>query len=210
MRGRTAWGDWLSRRSLRQILLGLGAVVLLGSGLFGGLDRAAPEPRTVLVAQEAHVAEPFELTISRVAWSDDLGEGFGPSKIGRYLLIQADIRTTQDLTVSSFVVRDALRLRGLDDLAADEFDSELVASEKAEPRVVVTADRVGLGEIGPGLSYNVVFIWEQDAAQPLPEEVEVESFAHGFRRSSLDDQEDWFDRIPDATGTFDVERFGES
>lgn len=210
MAGGAVWRDWLSRRSIRQVVLGLGGVLLLVSGLFGGLERAAPEPRTVLVADKTHVAEPFELTISRVAWSDDLGEGFGPSKIGRYLLIQTDIRTTQDLTVSSFVVREALRLRGLDGLAADEFDGELVPSEEAEPRVVVTADRVALGEIGPGLAYNVVFIWEQDAAQPLPEAVQVESFAHGFRRSSLDDQEDWFDRVPDATGTFDLERFGES
>ena len=207
MTGRAGW-DWLSRRSLRQVVLGLGALVLLASGLFGGLERAAPEPRAVLVADEAHVAEPFKLTISRVAWSDDLGEGFGPSKVGRYLLVQADISTTQDLTVSSFVVREALRLRGLSGFAADEFDSDLVPSEKAEPRVVVTADRVALGEIGPGLTYNVVFIWEQDQAQPLPDVVEVESFAHGFRRSSLDDQEDWFDRSPDATGTFDLEQFG--
>jgi hypothetical protein len=193
---------------VRQVVLGVGAAVLLASGLFGGLERAAPDARTTLVAHRTHVAEPFAITISQVAWSDDLGETFGPSKIGRYLLVRTTLRTDQDTTVSGFVVGEALRLHGLSGFAAGELDGDVVDSEDAEPRVVVTADRVPLGEVGPGLTYDVVFVWEQRAAEPLPETVQVESYAHGFRRSSLDSQEDWFDRSPDAIGTFVLERFG--
>lgn len=207
----TGWGRWrapvwawVSRRSIRHLLLGVGAVALLVSGVFGGLRQAPPEPLTTLAAGKPHSATPFEITITKVSWATDLGESFDPPELGRFLVVFAEIRTDQDRSVDSFVVKEALRIRGLPDFAKSDVDQDPVDSDDADPLVVVATDRVPLGGIGPGLTYEVAYIWQQDDAQPLPASVEVQAYEHGFRRSSLDGQENWFDSTPEAIGTFPV------
>jgi len=199
---------WLAARSLRQLLLAVGAVVLLASGAFGGLRQAEPDARDALVAGEPHLSEPINLTIKRVAWSDDLGEVIGPSEFGRYLLVVADVSSNQDRSVDAFVVKEALRFAGLEGFATSQLTREPVRSEDAEPQVIVTDDRTRLGELGPGLTYEVAFIWEQRTTEPLPTTAELLTRVHGFRQSSLDDQENWFDVADDATGRFPVTEFG--
>lgn len=203
--------EWLAARSVRQLVLAAGAVVLLVSGLFGGLREAeadADVPVTKLVSDRPHLAEPIRMTIKRVAWSEDLGEAIGPSEFGRYLVVIADVSTDQQDSVDSYVVPQSLRLTGLENLRKRQFDGRAVRSEDAEPRVLVTDDRVPLGEIGPGLTYEVAFIWEQKLSEPLPASVRLMARAHGFRQSSIDDQLAWFDVVDDAAGTFPVSQFG--
>lgn len=201
---------WLAARSLRQLVLAAAAVVVLASGAFGGLRQAEPDQRDALVLDKPHVAEPFTITVKGVFWADDLGEVIGASDFGRYLLVIADISSTQDASVDKFVVHESLRLKGLDELAGTEIDDRPVASEDADPRVIVTEDRVALSELGPGLTYEVAFIWEQKLSEPLPKSVDLVARVHGFRKSSLDDQENWFDSADGAVGRFPLTKFGES
>ena len=202
---------WLAARSFRQIVFAVGAVILLLSGAFGGLSQTEPDDeRAALTVDEPHLSEPIRLTVKRVAWSDDLGEVLGPSEFGRYLLVIADVSTNQDRSVDSFVVRETLRMQGLKGLAKSQLSKDPVRSEDADPQVIVTADRTRLSEIGPGLTYEVAFVWEQKKSEPLPDTIDLLTRSHQFRRSSLDDQENWFGSSDDAIGTFTVAKFGES
>lgn len=201
---------WIARRSLRQIVLAVGAVILLASGAFGGLRQAEPDQRGALTLGEPRDAAPVRLTVKGVYWADDLGEAIGPSDFGRYLLVIADVSSGHDASLDSFVVRETLRLNRLDQLAKNTLSRVPVPSEDADPQVIVTDDRVRLAELGPGLTYEVAFIWEQQISEPLPTSIELQTWSHQFRQSSLDDQENWFGRSPDATGRFAVTKFGAS
>jgi len=202
--------SWLAGRSLRQILLAVGAVILLVSGAFGGLKQAEADQRDTLEAGRPHLSEPIDLTIKRVAWSDDLGEVIGPSEYGRYLLVIADVSSNQDRSVDGGVVREALRFTGLQGFSASQVDTDPVRSEDAEPQVIVTDDRTRLDGLGPGLTYEVAFIWQQQASEPLPTSVRLLTRSHGFRQGTFDDAEGWFDIADDAVGRFPVTEFGAS
>ncbi|MET0931105.1 MAG: hypothetical protein ABWX74_16410 [Aeromicrobium sp.] len=208
------WRDrtlaWLAARSLRQLLLALGAVIVLASGAFGGLKQAEADEREALVVDKPFVAEPFRMTVKGVFHADDLGEVLGASDVGRYLLVIADISSTQSTSVDAWVVREAVRLKGLDGLARSEIDDRLVPSEDADPQVIVTEDRVRLTELGPGLTYEVAFIWEQKLSEPLPETVDLVARVHGFRASTLDGQLNWYDSADGSVGRFSLTRFGAS
>lgn len=214
MTGEPTWRRWvvawLAARSVRQLVLMAGALVLLVSGAFGGLRQAEADDRDRLAVGEPHLAEPIRLTVKGVYWADDLGETIGPSDYGRYLLVIADVSTNQANSVDSFVVRETLRIKGLQKLATSEIRDVPVASEDADPRVIVTEDRVRLSEIGPGLTYEVAYIWEQKTSEPLPTSVEMLARSHQFRQSSLDTQQNWFGISDDAIGTFPVTEFGAS
>lgn len=196
--------QWLAARSVRQLLLATGAVALLVSGAFGGLRQAQADELQTLVAGRPHVAEPIRLTVKSVRWTEDLGEAIGPSEVGRYLVVLADVSSDQQDSVPASVVSESLRLSGLRDVAQAPFSTEVGPSEDAVPRVLVTADRVRLSELGPGLTYEVAFVWEQRTSEPVPTTVGLLARAHGFRADSIDGQLGWRDVVDDATGRFPV------
>lgn len=209
MSGRTVWRSHVARflaaRSLRQLILGAGALLLLVSGLFGGLDRAEPEELATLVAGRTVETAPFDITVSKVGWTTDLGEELGKSEVGRFFVVYATITSTEKHSVDGFVLRESVRLRGLKDFAKRQSSAdELVASESADPRLVARDDQVAIDVLNPGLTYDVVYIWEQAGNSPVPSTVDVTVYDHGFRQSSLDDQENWFDRSVLCTGVFPV------
>ena len=189
--------QWLAARSVRQLALGVGVVVLLLSGLFGGLRQAGAEEPDTLAVGKPHLSEPVNLTVRSVRWSDDLGEAIGPSEFGRYLVVIADVSTDQENSVDSSVIKDSLGLTGVDGLAEG-------------PRVLVTEDRVPLAEVGPGLTYEVAFIWEQKTTEPVPTEVGLVTRSHTLRRGFVNSAVAWFDPVDDAVGTFPVTELGAS
>lgn len=201
---RSAGREWLLARSLRQLVLGAGAVLLLVSGLFGGLARAddAGDLEPMTVGREVHL-EPFDLTVEKAVWATDLGEPLGEAEGGRWLLVFGTVSTNQTAEVDAFVVKELLRVSGLEGFSerVPTFDDDVVPSEDAEPRVVVRDDQVDLGALHPGLEVEVAFIWKQSAAEPLPTELELVGFEHGFRTSSIDEQQNWFDLSEKAVAT---------
>lgn len=195
---------FVAGRSLRQIILAAGAVMLLASGLFGGLERAEPDKlETVKVGQTIDTG-PFDLTVTKVGWAKQLGGEFRESEIGRYVVVYATVTSTEENTVDGFVIREALRIRGLDDFAVNVGTDDLVASEKADMNVVSVTDEARIDYLNPGLTYDVEYVWEQSDAKPLPSSIELTFYGHGFRQSNIDEQENWFDRFEVATGSFPV------
>lgn len=202
--------EWVAARSVRQLVLAAGAVVLLLSGAFGGLRQAEPDQPTRLVTDQSHRSTPFDLTVKRVVWSDDLGEALGPSEFGRYLVVFADVSTQEDRSVRAAVLQEAVRFEGLEGFRKSQFGAEAVHSEEPLPRIVVTADQVELSELGPGLTYEVAFIWEQRTSEPLPTDVNLVTRSQQFRQSSLEETSDWFDASDDAAGRFALTELGAS
>ncbi|GAA3532804.1 hypothetical protein GCM10022234_32130 [Aeromicrobium panaciterrae] len=208
MTGGSLWREHLrpfvASRSLRQLTLAAGALVLLASGLFGGLERAEPEKVTSVKAGQTVDTGPFDLTVTKVVWAEDLADGPGESELGRFLVVHATVTSTEKDTVSGFVIREALRIHGLRGFAEKEGSDVLVTSDEADPRVVSVADQVRIDYLNPGLTYDVQYVWEQTWSRPLPSSVDLTVFGHGFRQSNIDEQEDWFDRFPIAVGSFAV------
>lgn len=185
------------------MLLMAGAVVLLVSGLFGGLREAPVEAAESLVVGRAHESEPFTLTIERARWTSDLGE-IGKTERGRYLIVIVKVRTDADRSVDLSVLQEAIALKGLAGTYAAMGGDKVVPSEKAKPSVYVLADGTRMSALTPGLTYELAYVWEQSSNEPVPAELTVASRSHTWRQSSLDDQMNWFDETVDAVGTVPV------
>ena len=185
------------------MLLMAGAVVLLVSGLFGGLRDAPVEAAEPLVVGRAHDAAPFTLTVERARWTSDLGE-IGKTERGRYLVVIVKVRTDADRSVDLSVLQQALALKDLAGMYAAMGGDKIVPSEKAKPSVYVLADGTRMSALTPGLTYELAYVWEQRQSEPLPAELSVASRSHTWRQSSLDDQMNWFDETIDAVGTVPV------
>ena len=182
------------------MLLIAGAVVLLVSGLFGGLRDAPVEAAEPLVVGRAHEAAPFTLTVERARWTSDLGD-IGKTERGRYLIVIVKVRTDVDRSVDLSILQEAVALKGLAGTYAAMGGDKIVPSEKAKPSVYVLADGTRMSALTPGLTYELAYVWEQGKDEPLPAELSVASRSHTWRQSSLDDQMNWFDETIDAVGT---------
>lgn len=195
---------WLLRLArtltLRQLVLSVAAVVVLASGLFGGLATAtttAEGPAALVAGTRVH-AEPFDVTVQRLRWLDDLGPAVTRPE-GRYVGVVATVENTTDHPVYLDVIRRFLHLSDVEGVDPD-----------ATPQVLVVADSAPLSSAAPGLEYEVVLLWDQaaDAAPPTRATVSVRS--HTWRQSTLDDQMLWFDPAVTHRGTFEVRPGGES
>lgn len=195
--------SWWQARSIRQMLLMAGAVVLLVSGLFGGLRDAPVEAAEPLVVGRPHESEPFTLTVERARWTSDFGE-IGKTERGRYLVVIVKVRTDVDRAVDLSVLQEALSLNDLGGVYGAMGGDKIVPSEKAKPSVYVLADGTRMSALTPGLTYELVYAWEQSSSESVPAELTLASRSHTWRQSSLDDQMNWFDETVDAVGTVPV------
>jgi L-glyceraldehyde 3-phosphate reductase len=74
-----------------------------------------------------------------------------------------------------------------------------VSPEAARPDVVRALDATPLGALQPGVVQNLALVWEQDAAQEVPQQVSIVVVGHTWRVSALDGSRQWFDPTPAAT-----------
>jgi hypothetical protein len=199
---------WLNSLSLRQLLLLAGAIILLVSGLFGGLQRAATASTiTKLNVGTSHVSDPFKVTIKAARWSTSLPDGT-KSKHGRYLYVLAKVRMDDKRSVGIGTLQELIKLRGLEGFYPNSFDVKTVSSAKTDAEILSTTDSAPVTEMVPHLSYDVAFVWEQDKSQQLPTTLTVELSKQTWRQSSIDQQYAWFDTTPDAVGTFPLKEAG--
>lgn len=175
----------------------LGAALLVVVGAFGGWNAVidSVDETSEVGAGEAFSADPFELTVRRAVVFDEL-EGVFPAEEGmRYISVSADVENTTDLPVSSFVLAGDVVLE-VDGVETIEFDDG--SSHPRDPDVVRTADSLSARSFQPGLPVNVVLVWKQDAAEPVPSEISVLFPSHSWRRSVMDDSFGWRDPVPTA------------
>lgn len=204
------WGAarrWLATVTVRQWLLGAFLVVLLASTPFGGLRAQRAEATPALELGKAATVEPFRFTVTKVREGNDLGVAQAPKIDGRYLVVFATVSSTDgERSVPQFsALRELLRIEGVPGVTRAYGSRPEAVSDDLEPDTILVADDAQpMGDLAPGLTYRLAFVWRQAPGQPLPATLRVAAYRHTYRQASIDDTVDWRDPTRAAVGTFPV------
>ncbi|GEA89446.1 hypothetical protein [Cellulomonas cellasea] len=194
-------GSVVAQRLLDQPLRNLGvggAVALLAvTAAFGGLEPAAEPGLPAVAVGEPVEAGPFELTLEKVLWVDEL-PGVKPGEGNRWLALTATVTNTSERTATSANLRNTLGLTGVEGLVEppDAGTDRVLSSRR-----LLLADASDLSPVQPGLDYELVFLFEHDASLPPPEEVTVQVVGHTWRSSTITPDVAWFDPTVVAEAT---------
>lgn len=204
-RGDAGWVLWLTRLSLKQVSMLAAGIVVLASGVFGGLEKAdirrIPVAGQLTVGVERH-AHPIDITIEGAEVTTRINRLYDEPD-GHYLVIVATISADVDESLYEGTVADIVRIEdvpGVGPLDGDPAED----SETVKPRVFVDPDGSNLAPAVPGLTYRVRFVWEQSASVPAPSSLTVITRDLTHRKSTLDTQMLWTDPTLDARGRIPV------
>lgn len=192
-------------------------VLLLVSGLFGGLREVTPPEPPALELGKPLELEPMTLTVDRVYWANELPAvpkpADAPPRTGqisavepegaRLLVVEGTVTNTTDETQYGVLAKESVRLDGLSGFTDD--DGEPVASVDVAPTFLHSLpERDSLSKLQPGITYDVAWIWDQPKGQPTPTTLTVVANDHTWRQDSLDFSWGWKDPARDTAGTFPV------
>lgn len=211
MRIRTRLRGVLARLSPLELTTAAVLVVLLVSGLFGGLRTVDADPVTSLDVGRAVAAAPLEVIVTGTYWSRQFGgieksadtAAVYPdkSKRGRFVVVEAKVTNTTDATVNLDVLRYAVSLEGATRFFAPGPSGPLVAAAQAQPYAVYTQpEKAAFTVAQPGVTYRVAYLFEQSLRTAAPTEVSVVVNEHVWREDSLDYRYDWKDPEAQARG----------
>jgi hypothetical protein len=209
------------------LLTGGFLVVLLVSGLFGGLREVDTDPAGTVTAGVPVETEPLTVTVKDAYWvtafpeaaaspvdsdgSDSAGGSDSDRRIypdeptrGRFVVVEATVLNTSDETVDYDVLREAVSLDGAQGFVTAR-DAALVPAAQARPTYVYTMPEKRIfGTAQPGVTYTVAYLWDQSAAVALPQRLTVAVNGHTWREDTLDFHLGWKDPAVEATGPFAV------
>ena len=207
------WGrarGWLGTLTVRQWLLGAFLLVLVGSFPFGGLNAEEAEATPALAFGAERAVAPVALTVTKVRYGNDLGVAQAAKIDGRYVVVFAKVRSTDDeRSVPLYdALRDLLRIEGVPGVTRPFGKDPEPSSDTLRPDTILVADDAEpMGDLAPGLTYTLAFVWRQAPGQPVPTSVRVAAYSHTFRQASIDDTEDWRDPTRAAVGTFSATEY---
>jgi hypothetical protein len=166
------------------------------AGLFGGLqersDAAAVPPVAVGVAVDAG---PWRLSVERAFTIDALdGQYLTDEEANHWFGVVATVTVIDDRPNQLFSY--ALRLGGVEGLGED--------GEGIAPPIVLRLDDGSPAQLNPGVEEQVVYLWEQAKAAPVPAEATVEVREPNRRRDSLYGTLEWWYRELSAVGSVTV------
>lgn len=148
-RSRTFVGE----RSRVQRLTGLAVVVLLVTAPFGGLKQAPARVPDMVVAGKQFRVGPFDVTIEKIVTLGSLpGEDPDPDG-GRQLVIEAVVTNPGTRSEYTSTLTDAVTVQ---DGGVANVDGK---APRPQPLFVKDASRIG--EINPGLSYQLALVLPQ-------------------------------------------------
>ncbi|MGY4642718.1 hypothetical protein [Cellulomonas sp. URHB0016] len=200
-----ASGSVVARRALDQPLrrIGIGgALVLLAvTAGFGGLRQQAQDGLEELAVDAPVEVAPFELTVHRVVWTTDLPGQYLSKDGNRWVGVVATVRNTSDAGVLGTTLTEALTLADVDGLVQEP---TTVVPGVAASSIALLDDGSTLSPVQPGLSYEAVFLFEQDGSVPPPTGATVQLQQHTWRSGSLDPTVAWWDPTTTLRGELDV------
>lgn len=190
-RARSASIEKARRDFLHQPLTWIGAgvaAVLLGvAGLFGGLEErrdAAAEAAPAVAVGEAVDAGPWRISVERAFTIDTLeGEYLTDKEANRWFGLVTTVTVIDD--EANPLLSVSLQLDGVDGLLRDD-DGDVVAPQ------ALRFDDGESAALNPGVTEQVVYLWEQAKASPTPAEVTVQFQEPNRRRHSLWFTLEWF------------------
>lgn len=204
------WGRarrWLAALTVRQWLLAVFLLVLATSFPFGGLRAEQAEATPTLSLGVERAVEPVRLTVTKVRYGNDLGVPQAAKIDGRYVVVFAKVAGTDDKrSVPMYdALRDLLRIEDVPGVTKPLGSEPQTSSDDLRPDTILVADDAErMGDLAPGLTYTLAFIWRQAPGQPVPTSVRVAAYSHTFRQASIDDSYDWRDATRAAVGTFEA------
>jgi hypothetical protein len=164
---------------VHQVGLGVGALALAVSGLFGGLTTARDQVPTV-TASAATDGGPWRVTVIRARLFNDLPP-LSLQKAGdRWLVGVATVEVTA--AESRGDMTDILRVPAVPGLLTKE-----------PSYVVLARDSTNVEYLNPGMPEKIGFFWEQAAGSPAPTEVDVRVYGKTQRLDSLTGHLNWLD-----------------
>lgn len=188
--------------------LGLALAVVLvavvgavgGPGLVEAVEAEVPvvEPGTKVAAA------PFEVTIRKARHGAELKPVAYRADGVRYLFVVADVTVTGREPVDAEAVRAALTLDA-ERLRAIPSRREPGVTRREPPQAHRTSDSLRAATLQPGIDYELVFTWQQDATVPVPAQVTATVHGHTWRESMLDGSHGWRDPAAVALVTVPVE-----
>ena len=200
IRGRAASVRTLARGTTGRQRLGAGVVAaLLLTAPFGGLKAAEQPGPTGIEAGKSFEIGPYEVSLDRVVTVSDLAPQITPEQEGNRLIAvigtvrNPGVRPEYPLLLTRAI---ALRDAGVVEASGGRPDSQVVSMEDGEP----------LGEINPGLTYDVAFVFEQEQGwERRPVQVETLGYSYLEEDPLTLDDESWLlgDDVT-AAGEFDV------
>ncbi|GAB6898195.1 hypothetical protein [Kineosporia succinea] len=201
----------LLEQPLRTFGVGATAVILGVTAAFGGLEEAegSGESTPVKVGTTMR-ADPFEITIKRLVWADELPGVYTVENGSRWLAIVADVKNTSDETLEPFYAREAVTVNGVDGLVSEpELDTSTLADDDRTDRhradqLLHYADSGDLNPLQPGISYEAAFLYEQRGTTEAPDQVTVQLVGHTLRDDTFQGTESWFDAAVVAESTLPV------
>ncbi|MEO7446996.1 MAG: hypothetical protein ABI336_01880 [Humibacillus sp.] len=179
-------------------------VILLASGLFGGLDTVDPDPVSTVTTGVPVQTKPLTVTVtSTYAVSTFPGiprvEGVTPEVYpdkptrGRFVVVEATVENTSDATVSYDVLREAVSLGGASGFVGRQSDSLVAAEEARASQVYTLPEKRIFGSAQPGVTYRVAYLFDQSSTTALPPRITVAVKAHTWRQDTLDFSHGWKD-----------------
>lgn len=184
----------------------LAAVLVLGIvGLVGGWDKVDAAERALPTAAPGEVVHTRVVDVAVVrARQGDAIEGLLRKEDGvRYVFVVARITVTGDRPITGDIIKQLLTI---DVPGLATYPSKVDPSGRAvtPPELSRTSDALPAITLQPSLTYDVAFVWKQDAAERVAEQLTATIHDHTWRRSSLDGSMGWRDATPLTTVTVEV------
>lgn len=215
---RTRLVRWAFDRPLRQVVIGIGLVLLLLTAPFGGwraAPKAAAAPVVELEPGQKFTAGPLEVTLDRAVWNPDPAKGIPVSKVGGYLMVLGTVRSSDPEMVAGDVMNGFVRVTDLRNLVKAPFAQPLPdADGTLQPVPVVpaaeatyvpysAADATALPTVGYGLTYEIALIFETKGSTP-PTSVTLQTYDWTWHASKIDRQFRWHDQRAEGRVTLPV------
>jgi hypothetical protein len=175
----------------RQLAVGLGAVVLAVSGIFGGLEGMKGPRLSAVAVGTVHRGKPWDVTLTRAMVLDQAPVRLRRDR-DRWLAIGARVEISAD--ESRRDVADILQVVGVDGLL-----------DKRPADVYLLRDKASATLLQPGLVEDLIFLWEQAETAVVPKTIEVQIFGKKQRIDTLSGRRDWMDKAPRARVVLSVE-----
>jgi hypothetical protein len=198
--GRSRVAERLLNQPLRHLGVGVAIIVLGATAAFGGLEAAAGTDRLppVRIGEKTLVA-PYDITIKKVVWVDELPDVYPSQRGNRWLAITATVRNTHDVSLYGAVeLAQAVTLSDVDGLVRTPDRGTDRVRSSYQKQIMDNSD---LTPVQPGIDYAMVFLFEQKATAAPPEQVSVALVGHTWREDSIDKSEKWLDPTVVATST---------
>jgi len=192
MAGFTGMGRWaagqLAQLPMFRWGLGLGAIVLAISSLFGGLDTA--EEKNTAVNAEID-GGPWKVTVTGARLVGELPPMRLSDKNNLWIVVLATVEITADHTWSS--LGEVVQLAPVEGVKAKVTKTLAGTSVQRNVGIVLMRDATRISQLNPGMPEKLAFFWELTGTSKIPAEVKVYIGSMEHRRDNLTSHMSWMD-----------------